>query len=509
MTLVSGLVLLAIAWQVPRRVAATRWRWNAALALDAVFPLAVFVLVAGLSNRPLFAGISTLAVAAAYAYADRAKRRTLDEPIVFTDVFQAFDVFRHPQLSLPFPNKIRIVVSVLVGLNVTLALFFAETPVPLGAPYPGLAVLVLFLAMRHVRPGPRAVAWLRSLGPSGDPKDDAALLGPLGMHLVHGLAACGEREALRERAPRLKGFVRGVTADAAPVVVVQSESFFDARRLHKAIDRSLLPNFDRACAEGMQWGRLDVPCWGANTVRTEFAVLTGLSAGDVGFDRFDPFRRFANVPIPSLASRYRELGYRTLCLHPFDRTFYRRDQVLPNLGFDEMLGEESFPADATRINGYISDDAVARRVLELIEREGPRVFIFVVTMENHGPWPGGAGQGPSLPAALDLPPAQRELLGRYLSSLANADRMLEVLMGALSAHPQGGTLAFYGDHLPGFGDAYTRLSFDDRRSDYVLWQPRHAAAGARVDLPAEHLAAAILSGTSSAPARVLESASAR
>jgi len=103
-------------------------------------------------------------------------------------------------------------------------------------------------------------------------------------------------------------------------------------------------------------------------VRTEFAVLSGMPESAIGLDRFNPYHRFTSVPVSSLAWRLRAEGYRTVCLHPFDRTFYGRDRVMPNLGFDVFLGEEAF-AGAQRVNGYISDVEAARKAVEIVKEE--------------------------------------------------------------------------------------------------------------------------------------------
>src|SRR5260370_3809698 len=89
------------------------------------------------------------------------------------------------------------------------------------------------------------------------------------------------------------------------------------------------------------FGRLDVPGWGANTMRAEFAVLTGIPESELGYDRFNPYHAFARAPIASLVWRLRNQGYRTVCLHPFDRSFFRRDLTLPALGFETFLRIES------------------------------------------------------------------------------------------------------------------------------------------------------------------------
>src|SRR5260370_29445609 len=88
------------------------------------------------------------------------------------------------------------------------------------------------------------------------------------------------------------------------------------------------------------FGRFGVPGWGANTMRTEFAVLTGIPESELGYDRFNPYYALARVPLDSQVWRLRRAGYRTICLHPFDRRFFRPDLVMPALGFEPVLARE-------------------------------------------------------------------------------------------------------------------------------------------------------------------------
>jgi phosphoglycerol transferase MdoB-like AlkP superfamily enzyme len=224
-------------------------------------------------------------------------------------------------------------------------------------------------------------------------------------------------------------------------------------------------------------------------MRTEFAALTGLPEAATGFDRFNPYFSFARTKLPSLASQLRDAGYRTICIHPFDRTFYGRDRVLPHLGFDAFLGEEAF-AGRTRAGAYVTDPEVAQVALDLVRDEGPGLFLFAITMENHGPWhaapdPADLGLAPAFPA---LPDADG--LRRYLKGLQSSDEMLRILTEGLQAG-EGGMIAFYGDHVPSFPAAFAALGLADRRTDYLVWQAGRDG-GYRRDLAAHDLRGTIV-----------------
>ena len=125
----------------------------------------------------------------------------------------------------------------------------------------------------------------------------------------------------------------------------------------------------RAARNGLS-GRLHVPGWGANTMRTEFAVLTGIPESALGYDRFNPYYGLARVPIELQVWRLRRAGYRTICLHPFDRRFFRRDLAMPALGFERFLGRETL--GGARRPPYQSDPELAGHILRTLDAEGPR-----------------------------------------------------------------------------------------------------------------------------------------
>src|SRR6185312_15403660 len=135
----------------------------------------------------------------------------------------------------------------------------------------------------------------------------------------------------------------------------------------------------------------------------------------------------------------------------FDRRFFRRDLVLPALGFERFYGGESL--GGSRAPPYLSDPDLADRIVRLLEAEGPRCFVFVITMGNHGPWPGDA-------------------LSSYLAGLRRSDAMLEILATALAARWPEAVLALYGDHLPSLPPVFEQFDFAETASDYVLWPAR-------------------------------------
>jgi hypothetical protein len=490
--IVLGCVLALAAWLLPRRVAKARTAGTPALLLDFLPVLLAGSFVLTATGRPIFTGTLLISLGAGFALADRTKREALREPVVFSEMSELPHVFTHPQLYLPFAGPALVIGGAAAAIALCIALLSFEPALwepnaLLLSLYGGVIVGGIWLISREPSLGAAAAA-LRGLGATGEPFRDAATLGPFAMVLTYGVIARAERAARRARhAPQpAPAAGRARLQPSVPLILVQCESFFDARRLSPMIPRAILSGFDACCVNGGTFGRLEVPGWGANTMRAEFAVLTGIPESDLGYDRFNPYHAFARAPIASLVWHLRGQGYRTVCLHPFDRSFFRRDLTLPALGFQSFLGIETL--GGSRRPPYYSDPELADHVLRVLDEEGPRVFIFAITMGNHGPWrEAGPPINPELRRNFDgigLPQGG-ELL-RYLDGLRQSDEMLQILLTGLQRRQREGVLSFYGDHLPSLPHAFRHFGFEEVGSDYVVWRAG-ATAKQQLDLPAHRL----------------------
>ncbi|HNG04204.1 MAG TPA: LTA synthase family protein, partial [Nitrospira sp.] len=283
--------------------------------------------------------------------------------------------------------------------------------------------------------------------------------------------------------------------DLSHLVAVQSESFFDPRPLFAGIRPEVLAEFDRLRGDAVALGKLMVPAWGANTVRTEFAFLTGIGVDKLGVHRFNPYRAIAaGGDVPSLASYLKGLGYRTVCIHPYPASFYHRDRVYPRLGFDEFLDVRAF-GDTMRFGPYIGDAAVADKVAALLREATGPVFVFVITMENHGPLHLERVAPADVEALYSTPsPVGCDDLTIYLRHLRNADQMIAKLRQTLERCERPASLCWFGDHVPIMPSVYETFGAPNGEVEYVIWSNQNPARPRAVDLVANDLPMAWLRG---------------
>jgi phosphoglycerol transferase MdoB-like AlkP superfamily enzyme len=222
-----------------------------------------------------------------------------------------------------------------------------------------------------------------------------------------------------------------------------------------------LPNLDAARRRAAAWGRLENAFPGGYTMRTEFSLLTGRPHLEFGFDRYYPYLNagaYAEHALPVLLRRH---GYASTFIHPYYADFFQRHRALPAIGFDRMITLDAFDG-AERIGGYVSDAAVAERLIAEAKAVKGRALLFAATMENHGPWEKERFDG------LDQP------IPIYKRHLENGDALLGRLLQAFDDWPSRVVVLFYGDHVP-LLKAYAD-PFPDRRTDYVLIELGRGAA---------------------------------
>jgi hypothetical protein len=486
-----GFGMVGMAWLALRRACGAGLR--GALLLDGGVVFASWLSFLLLTARPILAALVTVTPVAGLGLADRVKRRVLREPVVFADRAELMEIVRHPQLYLPFAGTSLVLSGAAVALALVAALMLAEPPTWTWSVWIACCGPALVLACLYVPCWPPLLRRLRrlyeSMGTTGDPARDAQAFGLLACLVMQATVARAERPARQAQLARPSVALapaRWHADGTGAIVLVQSECFFDTGRLHPALGADLLPSFYALRREAWQHGRLSVPCWGANTIRSEFAVLTGITEDRLGLDRFNPYASFARVGIDSIAWQARAAGYRTVCVHPFDLGFYGRKRVMRRLGFDRLIGPDMF-SSADHSGQHVADIDVARAVARLLEDPEP-LLVFAITMGSHSPWDGP--EAITLPAPLDgLPEAKT--LARYLFRLRQADAALPILTASLRRRDGEGWLGWYGDHQPSFPDAFAAAGLTDPSTDYLLWNPQ-ACAGGRRDIAAHELGAALL-----------------
>lgn len=263
------------------------------------------------------------------------------------------------------------------------------------------------------------------------------------------------------------------TSEKQPnVLLILSESFTDFEALGDLrTDQTVLPFWrEFTQREDVHSGTLVMSTLGGGTVYSEFQVLTGITTA---FDYpSSPYTQCLDRTVASLPAQAAQLGYTTAAVHPAEGANYNRVGALPWLGFDTCVFREDLtlaPEDTTR--GFMRDSALFRQVTGMLEETDDPMFLFCITMQNHG---GYTNTDYESPVQLLWPEGCDEA-EQYLGLVHESDVALAELIGALEELEEPTLVIFFGDHQPELGSDFSQAVLDESNpfaqytTPYLIW----------------------------------------
>ncbi len=231
------------------------------------------------------------------------------------------------------------------------------------------------------------------------------------------------------------------------IIVIMNEAFSDLSILGDYTTNMDEMPFMRSLMSGAYntiSGYMDVSVLGGNTANTEFEFLTGdtmafLPQGCI------PYQQFVHGQTDSVASVLKELGYRTVALHPYRATGWDRSEVYPYFGMDAFYTEDDFD-NPLIYRKYISDQADVEKVIEIYEQSPNQpLFMFNVTMQNHSSY---TDVFDNFTPQIEVEGTDSVALNQYLSLLYESDKALQHLVTYFDRLDDPTIIVFFGDHQP-------------------------------------------------------------
>lgn len=430
----------AFALQVKQNFTAETLSLRCSLTAAALTALMLYLPGLFLLAAPLPALLPALVLGLGFYTVSALKFRILKEPLVWSDLLLVKELLLCPRYYLGYVRPWVLVAgaAALGALTVLECLLLAGTQqffllqYCAGAGVLSLAAVLLALKLAEKQAlslGERCCA-------------DACLQGAqqgIMLNFALGLAALrlnlNYPAAMAKQQARVQA-LRTQVQGSEVLVLVQAESWVDAARLQRADgpdqDRAACSELGEKSTELTLQGLFNIDYFGAYTMRSEFAVLTGIDPQTLGAFASDPYQLVHRLKdkaagLGSLAQLLKDQGWRTAALHLNSGRFFSRRQVLQALGFAELyFAEDLNTADK-------SDRSLGQAVVKLIQdakAKGEKLLVFAISLSGHGPYAGRDF------AAQSLSYAQKQ------QDLYHCLQQIKTVLG-----PQD-RLLVYGDHLP-------------------------------------------------------------
>lgn len=242
------------------------------------------------------------------------------------------------------------------------------------------------------------------------------------------------------------------------IVIVLNESFIDPsvefngyrfEDYYQHTGGEILPSL-RAIQAKYPSGLMYSTDYGGGTANIEFEVLTGLTnywINTVPYTDLIP----KTDDIPSIASFFKNKGYLTTAIHPFNGTMYKRNIALRSFGFDEYITElEMSYTEKEGKSEYINDRSAYRQTLDVLNSSEKNQLVALITMQNHLPYNADTYEETQFTVTnTNLEEGRISEIEVYYQMLHNSDKYLGEFISELDSMDKKVVVLFFGDHSAG------------------------------------------------------------
>ena len=259
-------------------------------------------------------------------------------------------------------------------------------------------------------------------------------------------------------------------SDLPNVIYLQLESFFDPSYVKGiACSKQPLPTFT-TLKEKYTSGFLQVPSVGAGTANTEFEIMTGMNLDFFGPGEYPYKTILQETTCESIAYNMKELGYSAHAIHNNEGTFYERNKVFSQLGFDTFTSIEYMRIREVTPIGWAKDEVLVGEIRKALKSTEERDLIYTISVQGHGSYPTEKLENPIIQVSGFSDIAQNNAFEYYVNEIYEMDLFLHDLITMLQAYPEKVMLILYGDHLPGFGfEDFDLENGSIYQTEYIVW----------------------------------------
>lgn len=261
--------------------------------------------------------------------------------------------------------------------------------------------------------------------------------------------------------------------DKPIIIAIMNESFSDVSEWIEMGESEEILKFYNSTKDFLEKGNTYVSVLGGGTCNSEFEFLTGNSMEM--FEAVYPYTMYNFENVDSLVTSLNRQGYHTVAMHPASPKNYKRDSVYNSLGFDDFYSYQDFDGYEKLCHDHVSDYANYDKILTTIDESKQPLFLFNVTMQNHGPYM-LKDLNVNIPiATTDSTLNQYEDLKMFMTLMRESDNALKYLLEELKKREGKIILCIFGDHQPGSldGSLQTFYKKDEKDSKIERAQLRY------------------------------------
>lgn len=263
--------------------------------------------------------------------------------------------------------------------------------------------------------------------------------------------------------------------DDISVIYILSESLSDPRVIPGTnLEESPIPYIQDISDKNMV-GKAIVPVYGGGTPNSEFELLTGLAIQNLRKNMSIPYQKVLpyKESFPNFVKDYKKdhIGSVAKAIHSYNSRLFKRRDVFPILGFDELYFDRDMNHQYSVDNdSRISDAALYEETLDHLKNDSRDQFLHLLSMQNHSAYE-DVYKDYTFHPKTDGSEKLDELLKYYLQGIHITDKETEKFIEQLDQLDRKVAVVFYGDHHPGiYSDLiHDTETFDRYTTDYFIY----------------------------------------
>lgn len=254
------------------------------------------------------------------------------------------------------------------------------------------------------------------------------------------------------------------------IIFLQLESFYDVNYM-KGVTYSEdpIPVF-RHLKDKYSSGFLTVPSVGAGTANTEFEVISGMSLEFFGPGEYPYTTILKESTCETINYNLKELGYKTHAIHNHTGTFYDRNIVYSQLGFDTFTSLEYMSNVEYNPIGWAKDNVLPNEIMKALKSTKEKDHVYAISVQGHGKYPNEVVDTTQSITVEGIREDIKIPFEYYVNQLNDMDEFIGGLISTLESFDEPTVLVMFGDHLPSFDISNEELENNDIfQTEYVIW----------------------------------------
>lgn len=227
-------------------------------------------------------------------------------------------------------------------------------------------------------------------------------------------------------------------AQGKNLIMIQVEALQDFTINSKINGQEITPNLNKWATRSVYFNNMYYQIAAGGTSDAEFMTNNSLYPAPSGSAYF----LYSSNEFNSMPKNFKASGYDTAAFHGYRETFWNRNVIYKQFGFNNYYNENDYNID-DNVGLGLSDKSFFNQSIDKLKSLNSPYYAFLITLSSHFPY-----DDPSKYGDFNVGAYEGSLLGDYLKAIHYTDVQLGMFLDKLDSEGilKDSVVVLYGDH---------------------------------------------------------------